>query len=680
MLDKKQLLIIDKLIQNPILTKDELTKNFSLSDRQIEYSIEKLNQYLEEKNKKDIDADGVYITVPSDTYDYLLKIRVSENLMSLKRYVLSTDERQLFLILLLSTNNKYLSLVHLQEMLHVSQSTVSKDLKQLELNLFSEQLKISYDRKTGYKIIGREDAIRTCLIKNISNELIENRSELLNNFIEMNSRNGLNEIFELVTKLKEKYHIEFVENRFREFCYILTIMIDRLNIKPNYVPANAKKFNINETDEYKFTKELLDELGISNKYSVEYLSTVVLCLSIGGYKDLSVDSYIYKMTEQIVNKFSDISGIDFSDNKKVIRQIFTHFRSMYFRLQFKFPIANPLTDQVMDEYSEIFQLLAQTVSSFENELGKVPNEEIAFLTIHLIGFIYESNQNKRNYLSAAIVCPNGIGSSALAYLQLTNIFPNIKFLMPFPYSELKEHTDDIDMIFSTFYRSELFTMGKPCFVINPILTDADKYSIVQKVNSSFSSNNFATPTLDTVMKVISNNVQDVEVLKKIRKDLSDDIFQSKPIFNVKKLSLKEIIKPEFIQLHADFENYSDAIKACFSPFLQDGIVDKEYLSRILIQINDGVDFIISPGMSLPHTNPQFGAKRIGIGIMSLAKPIKLSNGKNVKYIFALSAINTTDHLNALNDLMNFISDKKFIQMLDDPDIDSDDVVKYIYND
>lgn len=677
MLDKKQLLIIDKLIQNPILTKDELTKKFALSDRQIEYSIDKLNQYLAEKGKKHIDADGAYITIPSDTYDYLLNLRVSENLMSLKRYILSTDERKLFLTLLLSTSNKYLSLVHLQEMLHVSQSTVSKDLKQLEMDLFSEQLKISYDRKTGYKITGREDAIRTCLIKNISNELVENRSELLNNFIDTNCRYGLSEIFELVTKLKDKYQIEFVENRLREFCYTLTIIIDRLYIKPNYVPANVKKFNIEKTNEYRFTEELLDNLGINNKNSIEYLSTIVLCLSIGGYKDLSIDDYIYKITKKIVNKFSDISGIDFTDDKKVIGQIFTHFRSMYFRLQFKFPITNPLTQQVMKEYSEIFKLLSQTISNFEDELGKVPDEEIAYLTIHLIGFIYDSNQSKRNYLSAAIVCPNGIGSSALAYLQLTNIFPNIKFLMPFPYSEIDEHLDDIDMIFSTFYRSELFTLGKPCFVINPILTDDDKYAIVQKVNSNFTSNNFATPTLDTVMKIINNNIQDTETLKKIRKDLSDDIFQSKPIFNAQKLTLKDIIKPEYIQLHAEFEDYKSAVEGSLEPLVADNVIQKKYLLKIIDQVDKGVDFVIAPEISLPHTNPQFGANKIGIGIVSLKEAITF-NDKKIKYIFCLSAINSTDHLNALNDLMNLISDDKFLSMLNDEKIESTDLMNYIY--
>lgn len=678
MLDRKQLIIIDRLIQNPILTKDELTERYSLSDRQIDYSIDKLNQYLESNNKEKIDADGVYISVPSNTYEYLLKTRVSKNLTSLKSYVLSTKERQLFLILLLSTSNKYLSLIHLQELLQVSQSTASKDLKQLEYFLLSKKLRVSYDRKTGYRIVGREDAIRGCLIKSISDELIENKSELLNDFIDSNCKYGLKEVINLVTGLKEKFHIDFVENRLREFCYILTIVINRVSKRPNYVPTNVKKFSIKETNEYKFTEELLKDLGYTNSKTILYFSTVVLCLSIGDNKDLQVDDHIYKITEQLVNRFSIISGVNFSDNKKVISQIFTHFRSMYFRLQFKFPITNPLTKQVIKEYNAIFKLLSQTIDSFSKELGKVPDEEIAYLTIHLIGFIYEANQTKKNYLTAAIVCPNGIGSSALVYLQLTSIFPNIKFLMPFPYTDLNEHLDEIDMIFSTFYRSDLFTLNKPCFVINPVLSSEERYSIIQKVNSKFSANNFVSPTLDAVMKVVNNNVHNEITLKRIRKSLSEEVFQTHPVFDVKKLSLKDIIVPEFVQLNLNCNNYNEAINKSFQPFLNDKIISSKYLSAIIHEVEHGASFLIAPEISLPHANPKNGAKKIGIGITTLANPIKLMNqDEKVKYIFSLSAINSTDHLNALNDLMNFIYDAKFIKLLDDKSTEVEDVLKFI---
>ncbi|MFR6020411.1 MAG: PRD domain-containing protein, partial [Lactobacillaceae bacterium] len=170
--------------------------------------------------------------------------------------------------------------------------------------------------------------------------------------------------------------------------------------------------------------------------AIDYLTTITLSLSIGGLDDLKLDQEIFTITNQLVQRFSDVSGIAFNDVHQVTQQIFTHFRSMYYRLQFDYPIINPLTDQVIEEYGEIFRLVAQALRSFENRLGKVPDAEIAFLTIHLISFIYSADSRKTDLVTAAIVCPNGIGSSALAYLQLTNLFPNIKFLKPFRYVDL----------------------------------------------------------------------------------------------------------------------------------------------------------------------------------------------------------------------------------------------------
>ncbi|WP_025024674.1 BglG family transcription antiterminator [Companilactobacillus nodensis] len=679
MLDQKQLQIIDKLIQNPILTKDELIKNLSLTDRQIEYSIDKLNQYLSDQGKKKIDSEGVYITIPSDTYKFLLSIRVSDNLTSLKGYILSTEERKLFLILLLSTNNDYLSLVHLQELLQVSQSTVSKDLKQLEVELLDEQLKISYDRKNGYKIIGNENAVRGYLIKSVANELVENRADLLDNFIKLNSDYKIKDMFDLVSSESNKYDIDFVENRLREFCYILVIILNRLLMKPNYIPAKAKYYEINKTNEYTFSKEILEKLGITNVNTVKYMTTIVLCLSIGGYDNLIEDKHIYDITSSIVTKFSDISGISFVDNDKVVHQLFTHFRSMYFRLQFKFPITNPLTKQVVHEYGEIFSLVAQAVIPFKDELGKVPDEEIAFLTIHLIGFIYNSNSQKKHFLSAAIVCPNGIGSSALAYLQLTSLFPNIKFLVPFPYADLDKHMDEIDMIFSTFYRSELFAKGKPCFVINPIMTTNDKYSVMQKVNSEFSTTDFVVPTLDSVMRIISHSVDNADVLGRIRKELADNVFKPKAVFNKRKISLLDVLKPEFVKLKIESTNFADAVLTAAQPLLDERIINNGYVSEIVEQIKKGDStFIIAPDIALPHTNPHYGAEKIGVGLATLRKPLILKSNKRIKYIFILSAINSTDHLSALQDLMFLLNMESFLHLLDNPETTVDDVMNFIY--
>lgn len=682
MLDIKQLQIIDIIIQNPIMTKNSLIKRLKLTERQIDYAIGKINQRLTEYAKPPVEIEGAYINVPIAAYNYLLKLRVNENLTALSHYSPNTAERQLFLGLLLSCHDSYLSLVHLQDYLQVSQSTISKDLKNLEQHLLPFQLRIHYDRQSGYRIEGQENHIRSFLIWTISGEILKNNFDLLNTCVELIQHIDVKEALNTVAKAAKHFHIDFVENRLLEFSYIWIFMVSRLKIRPYYLPPLAKKISIVQTSEYKFAKTLLQSSGFEQSTACEYLTTIVLCLSIGGLKQLKIDQDIYEINKQIVQRFSDISGIVFNNSEKVYQQMFTHFRSMFYRLRFGYPIVNPLTQQVKKKYGEIFTLVAQATRNYESQLGKIPDDELAFLTIHLISFIYKNDSTKNDSVVAAIVCPNGIGSSALAYLQLTNLFSNIKFLKPFRYADLGKHLAEVDLIFSTFYRSELFDEGKPCFVINPIMTIEEKYNLVQSVNSRLSSTTFSIPTLESVMSVVAHTIKDGAKVDHIRHDLSNSLFRMQVIpqkNNV--LHLSDVLKSNYIQLNVQAETPKAAILKAATPLLDDDVITPNYVDSIINRTDDRTfaSYVIAPKVALPHTRPSCGAKKVAVGITTLDTPINFgaTDKYNVQFIFFLSVINTTDHLNVLQDLINLLSKSDFLELLCKKSITTQQVMSYI---
>ncbi|MCI1986098.1 MAG: BglG family transcription antiterminator [Lactobacillus sp.] len=671
MLDIKQLQIIDTIIQNPILTKSRMTDQLGLTSRQVDYAIEKLNQHLADHQQPPIDTEGAYVVVPNDAYDYLLTLRASENLTALNHYTLSTSERQLFISLLLSCHDGYLSLIHLQDYLQVSQSTISKDLKALESLLLPYQLHIHYDRQNGYRLDGHENRLRMYLIRTLSTELSKTNGGLLSTCADLIQHVNTQTVFAKITRLTKKYHIDFVENRLLEFGYIYVFMTSRLRIRPEYLPSAARRIDVSETNEYVFAQALLAEDGVTSSTAAEYLATIVLCLSIGGLEHLSLNRYIYDITAQVVQRFSDISGIVFSDQNKVAAQLFTHFRSMYYRLQFNYPITNPLTEQVISEYGEIFTLVSRALQNFVTEMGRVPDEEIAFLTIHLISFIYTADAKKSDNITAAIVCPNGIGNSALAYLQLTNLFPNIKFLTPFRYVDLDAHLAEIDLIFSTFYRSDLFTKDRPCFIINPIMTTDEKYNLIQKVNSALAGSAFAMPTLSSVMTIVDRVVADHGTRSKIRRELANNVFKVNSVeSDPQQFHLADVLSTDEIQLQLVADTPQAAMKLAAAPLLTRGVITQGYIENII----DSADkrspdsYIIAPNVALPHADPRTGAQRVGMSIAVLDHPMAFDTaGKRpVQFIFVLSAVNATDHLTVLQDLLDLLAKPAFLTALADP--------------
>lgn len=678
MLDNKQLKIIDTIIQDPVVTRDRLVEKLGLTYRQVDYSIDKLNQYLVSNKQKRIDMDGAYAVIPTQVYEYLLKLRASESLTSLHQYTLSGEERQIFLSLLLACHDSYLSLVHLQDYMQVSQSTISKDLKNLELHLKKFNLNIHYDRISGYKLAGQESYIRSFMIRTISSELFANDSNLLNTCAKYIQHIDVQKMLQSISKLAVALNIKFIENRMLEFVYIMSFMVSRLRINPEYSP-NAN-IEVEKTVEFMFSKKLLEDLEIDGSYdNVKYLTTITLCLSVGSVENFQLDRKIFSIVKEFVQIFSNISGIAFRDINKVTEQMFTHFRSMYYRLQFDYPIINPLTDQVSKEYSEIFTLVIRSIGFLKKNLGSVPKEEIAFLTIHLISFVYATDSKKNDNIRAAIVCPNGIGSSALAYLQLTNLFPNIKFLKPFRFSDLDEHLSEIDLIFSTFYRSQLFAQDKPCFIVNPIMTGKERYALVQRVNSELSlSTSLDITALESIMSIVSRTVKDLKKQNKIRHDLETDLFKTQERKQESKLRLSDVLNEKYIQSNMNVNSVQDAVEAAAEPLLRSGVISMEYLDAIVSQ-QSLASYQIAPCVLLPHANPKKGANQVGISIVSLKKPIKFSieSQKRVKYIFFLSAVNSTDHLTVLQDLLNLLKNGKFKKMLDDSNESAQNILQYI---
>lgn len=60
------------------------------------------------------------------------------------------------------------------------------------------------------------------------------------------------------------------------------------------------------------------------------------------------------------------------------------------------------------------------------------------------------------------------------------------------------------------------------------MTSEEKYNLIQRVNSEMSSTFYAIPTLGSIMTVIGRDIDNPELLAKIRRSLNDKLFRAKP--------------------------------------------------------------------------------------------------------------------------------------------------------
>ena len=133
--------------------------------------------------------------------------------------------------------------------------------------------------------------------------------------------------------------------------------------------------------------------------------------------------------------------------------------------------------------------------------------------------------------------------------------------------------------------------------------------------------------------------------------------------NDKKVGLLDVINSDMLQLNVNANLPKEVIEIASRPLIDKNTITKSYVQKVLDR--DYNDFIIAPGIALPHSAPLDGVKNIGMSITCLKYPCEFGDkfdGK-VKYIFMLATIDNSTHLGILEDLMQIITDKNFFLCL-----------------
>ena len=163
-LDERSNLLLKEIIGNPDISNAKLEEKFQLSRRQINYSFQKINDWLEAKNYPVIKRTntGKFIVNPTIIDLFSDKIDVTSRKNS---YIPSEKERAKYILLMLLASSEELSLIHFSTALDVSKNTILRDLKYAQVIIEEYQLKIMYSRMHGYDLSGSEWNKRKLLVE-----------------------------------------------------------------------------------------------------------------------------------------------------------------------------------------------------------------------------------------------------------------------------------------------------------------------------------------------------------------------------------------------------------------------------------------------------------------------------------------------------------------------------------
>lgn len=671
MLDKNAQLIIKTIIERPMVELSYIQTQTTLSKRQIDYSVEKINVWLKDEGQEPLVNEHKVVKVSQKTKHFLMHA-LSETLSDID-YTMNAKERQKYVFLLLFYfEDDYLSVNHLVDALKVGKTTILNDLKSLSYELSDSAIQILYNRKTGYSLCGSEFDIRYYLMKMINWDFSSSNTTIIYDcFIDDHCLESFEAMKKMIQQSIDAYDISFVENRLNEFVYAFIFLNKRMS-RPVLEKYDFEQFPVlKEMKEYQFSENLLKKMNAANQYSKWYLSYWILGISMGNPSSHTKDfQTILALVEQIIVRFETLSGLKFDHRNEVIKQLYTHFRPAYYRLYFKLPIVNPFSEKIKREYTELYEIVEETLKPIEALFEhKIPEEEVAFLTMHFASLSQNFDEQKISKKVALIVCPNGIGSSSIVYTELKSTFPEFVFLGPVETNELDKLNESYDIIFSTVPNVRLFYSQKPVYIVNAIMDTAEKYRLVRDVYTEIGNLTFKLPNVQKIMNIVERHAE-FKDKRSLEQELYDYfIGQEDETASSRKSSptLAEITAPSLISMNRKARNWEEAIRISAAPLLTKRKITRHYVETMVENTKkDGPYMVITKHVALPHARPADGVKQLAISITSFSTPVTFGSSENdpVKYIFCLASKDNSTHINAMAELVKLLGDPEFYRLLD----------------
>ncbi|MGM0370338.1 MAG: BglG family transcription antiterminator [Bacillota bacterium] len=702
--------------EEPISIKN-LADKFNVSSRTIRYDLDDIKSSIDLYNAKLIKKThvGVYLEGEKEELNKIEKELI--DIYSFER-VLSPEERQHLILFRLFQANEPIIIKELEVMLHISKSTIIKDLDKVEEWLSDHDLTLVRKTNYGLEIKGEEIDIRHAMmnvleetanekelvgfLRQIQKQALEDRNleaGFFKEFDKLVSDIDLTQLESVISFAEKQLGFQFADEAYASLLVHLALAISRLlDGKDIKLPKERLKI-IKKSDEYNIATKIgkiieqIFEISIPDSeigYVTLHLMGAKLWQKIGDddYKKLAdedLDQDLIILTKEMVKVVEDYLGVDLIDDTQLIIGLALHLKPTINRVKYDLPLKNSLLVDVKSKYTEIFEATKSAAKILESKLQKeISSDEIGYITLHF-GAALERNESLQSSrkLRTVLVCSSGVGTTNLLASKLRKEFSEIKICNVFSVIQLENNEvdlDDIDLLLTTIpididYSSVL--------QVNPLLSTEDKqkikkiisekqkkfkntkskYDLEKKQDYSFA--------MQEVINVIEQEaiIGDENKLKEGLKEFFDykgvevfDEIQSEQEVKEEKQGLLNLLTVDTIEIVDKAMDWKEGIRLLGSTLVDKGYIKESYIKQTIKVIKDkGAYVVISPHISLVHARPEDGVINKNIGLAIIKEGVNFGHDYDpVHLLFILAPEDEVSHLPALSELLKLIDSSNFV--------------------
>lgn len=411
------------------------------------------------------------------------------------------DERKVLILSWLLEAKEPMKVAALAADLGVTVATASHDLDQIENDLASFDLQLVRRRGYGVEVNGKEVNIREAIQHIMMRHM--NEYDFLRLMRQQISQAPPDSQWDSVSEhllglvSKEQIHtIEHVVETFRseltyplaDSAYIgLVIHLalamerirqgERIQIETDYLD------HLRESSEFRLASQMIEllekELQLTiPEAEIGYITMHLMGAKARYNKDTVIEesslSIAFK-AKQLIEFVSNALQKDLHQSDKLLNDLVIHLKPSLYRIQQGMDIHNPLTQQIEEDYPELFEIVEHAVRHVFPDLT-FPKEEAAFLVMHFASALLNLEETKR--LHVLVVCSSGIGTAKILAAKLKRQFHEIETVDHQSLFDLKHlQLDQYNLIVSTIPIDQL----EHYVLVNPMLSSSDIHKIEHRI-------------------------------------------------------------------------------------------------------------------------------------------------------------------------------------------------------
>ncbi|PLS02341.1 BglG family transcription antiterminator [Neobacillus cucumis] len=478
---QKELLRILLVHKEGFLHIKDLSERLECAEKTVRNDLDRLEEYL-----LDYPSAGL---IRKPGYGITIEMEEAER-SSILGSLLSSEpktkeERLVEIAYQLLTSREAITLQYFAERYYVAKAAIKKDIELISNWFIRYGLELVSKPRVGNIIEGTELQKRNALahLSELHSSLSPEKNVVLDLFLPYE----ISIVRKALNDMQDTFSLAISDSSMDSLLVHALIMVKRTRQRsPIFVKGDAKE-EACKRKEYQYTTWLFEVLesafGLAFPEEEQVYFTWHLISSKrteeGMDQLLEVDEEITRMIRVLMEKMGKLTSAPYESDPILNNGLTVHMQAVINRINFGFPITNPLLTNIKKMYPYMFNMVMMALHDIKRTFQmEIPEDEAAYMVLHFQASL--ERLGKKQARKALIVCHMGIGMSHLLEAKIEQQYREIEIIACIGKAEVKDYLKEhkIDFIISTI---PLEKINIEHIVISPLFGQEEKNRLSQFV-------------------------------------------------------------------------------------------------------------------------------------------------------------------------------------------------------